>query len=203
MPSPSLAVDWSEFDSQVTRLTSLANSLASLSPLHQKLAAEIIMVRLFFLAENSLQSVCTKLLCGAAYLDGRDPQRLANARSMSHALVLMQTQGRTKARGLSWGQSAEIRENLRFTLHPNDPALAAVVAHGTLLTDMRFVRNHIAHHNAGTRKNFHKLVRKHFGGLKPGLTIGAFLLRTSVGGIPLLRHYLASSRVFLKGLVRT
>lgn len=203
MPIPSLAVDRDEFHSQSIRLDSLLSSLSTLHIRHRKLVAEIVMIRLFLLVENTIQSVCAKLLCGATYLDGSQPQCLIKARSSFHAYELMRAHARPKPkRDLKWNKSTDIRDNLETTLAITDPIFITVVNFGVLLTDMRYVRNHIAHSNRNTRKNFRKLIQKHYGGVKNGMTPGVLLLTSSLGPPPLLKQYLLESRVLIKSLVR-
>lgn len=203
MPTPLLSVDWADFDAYVTRLASLVTSLSSLRLDHRKLVAEIILLHLFFLLENTMQSVCGKLLSGASYLDTSVPRRIVVARSSLHAYTLMQTHGRAKAKSwLSWSQASDIRENLKYTLRNTDPLFSNVAAHAALLTEMRFVRNHIAHNNDGTRRNFRKVLQRYYGGVKRGVTPGGLLLTPALGAPPLLQRYLVSSRVFIKSLVR-
>ena len=202
MPVPSLAVNWREVRHQTERLESLANSLTTLSPEHRKLAAEIILVRLFFLLENTVASVAAKLLIGASYLDGTSPDRLVAARSRQHANDLMKTHGREVGTKLGWNQSADIRGNLEFTLAPTDPFFGVIENNGTLFTDMRYLRNHVVHSNESTLKNFRKIVRKHYGGLRQGVSPGLILLTAKFGRRPLLDTYIISTRVMFKDLVR-
>ncbi len=203
MPAPSLAVDWRYFDSQVMRLNSLLGSLGALSIEHRKLVAEVVLIRLFLLIENTLESVCPKLICGANYLDASVPTRLARARSSDHAIELMRTHGRPRPKnGLSWNSSAEIRDNLGNTLDQRDPLFSHVISYAGLLTDLRYIRNHIAHKNAGTLKNFRKIVRRMYGGLKNGVTPGSLLLTPFFDDTPLLAQHLAASRLFIRTVLR-
>ena len=203
MAAPSLAVDWRFADAEFARLVSLLTSISALPPAHRKLVAEIMMVRLFLLVENTIRSVFAKIHCNCNYLDGTAPRRLVAARSQTHAFDLMRTHGRAiPKKSLGWSQSSDIRDNALYTLDGTDPAFLVVTAHAAQLTDMRFVRNHIAHKNDGTRRNFHKLLRKHYGGIRRGVTCGSLLLTEFVPGAPvLLSQYLTSSRVFLKLLM--
>ena len=82
MPRHVLSTDWNRFTLETTRLEALVASLGDLSPRHRKLVGEIVMVRLFLLAENTVASVCTKLVCGARYLDGTSPRVVHGAASM-------------------------------------------------------------------------------------------------------------------------
>jgi hypothetical protein len=204
MAGPSLSVDWQRVDHELARLVSLLPSIPTLPAAHRKLVAEIMMVRLFLLVENTIQSVCGKLLCNCNYLDGSTPRRLVTARSLSMAFDLMRTHGRVlPKRFLGWNQSADIRDNLSNALDAADPAYLVVTANAALLTHMRYMRNHIAHKNEGTRRNFHKVMRSHYGAIRRGITSGTLLLTVFAPGAPsLIAQYLTASRVFLKLLVR-
>lgn len=203
MARPNLAVDWRDFDGEIKALAALMPSLQSLPIGHRKLVAEIVLIRLFLLLENTTRSVCCKLLCGANYMDGLTPLRNVNARSATHANTLMCTHGRAKPKRFAeWTQTSDIRDNLAFTMQGADPFFAHMLNYGTLWTDLRFARNHIAHRNEGTRQNFHKLLVKHYGGVKRGVSPGVLLLKPQPGGTVLLNTYLVSCRIFMKGLVR-
>jgi hypothetical protein len=161
------------------------------------------MVRFFLLAENTIASVGTKVLCGATYLDGVVPARLLPLKSMQGATQAMRTHGRTRPRHyLKWSNSKDIRDNLSMTLDLHDPLFTTVLRHASTLTEWRYVRNHIAHRNHGTRKDFQSVVRNYYGGLKQGVTPGLLLLTDAFGMPCLLERYIISSRVVVKDLVR-
>lgn len=161
------------------------------------------MVRLFLLVENTIASAAAKVLCGSSYLDATPPMRLVSPRSMTAADGLMRSHGRNKPKPyLSWSRSSEIRDNLSKTLDPADPFLAVVTKHGSLFTEMRYVRNHIAHANSRTLLNFRKVVSQYYGGLKRGVTPGLLLLTSALGPSCVLDRYIISSRVVVKDLLR-
>lgn len=129
--------------------------------------------------------------------------RLVNAQSRVHAYNLMKNYSRTKpSNRISWTQSPDIRDNLFHTLDHADPFFTTIANNGALMTDMRYVRNHVAHFNTGTRNNFRKLIKKHYGGLKQGVTPGLLLLTQRIGTRPLLITYILATRVLIKDLVR-
>ena len=203
MPKSSLSIDWRDFQTHSDRLQDLVNSLTPLSPLHRKVVAEIVMVRTFLLIENTIASVCAKLLCGADYLDGYVPRRLVSAASIPGARNLIRTHGRGKPKpNVSWTIPREIRDNLVYTLQPNDPLFLAISSHANTLTAMRYIRNHVVHKNRKSRDNFRKIVRMHYGGIKQGVTPGLLLLKDGFGGAPLIDQYLRQSRVLVRDFVR-
>jgi hypothetical protein len=161
------------------------------------------MVRLFLLTENAVASAGAKILCGARYIDATLPARLVTPRSIAAAITAMKSHGRAKSMNyLKWSKSKDIRDNLSKTLNPTDPFFAVVTRHGALLTEMRYVRNHIAHSNAGTRSNFRKVIRQYYGGVKQGVNPGVLLLTDAHGSPCILERYIVSSRVVVKELLR-
>ncbi len=203
MPKPNLSVDWSRFQDKSARLKALVSSLKPLSLNHRKLVAEIVMIRLFLLCENTVASICTKLLCGADYIDGSSPKRIVSASSKSNAETLMKKYKRKRPKlHLSWTRSKEIRDNLKNTLQSADPLFLVVRNHGSILTEMRYVRNHIAHNSKSSRSDFRKVVRSYYGGLKQGVTPGLLLLTDALASPPLVEKYLVFYRLLIKELVR-
>ena len=202
MARANLASDLSNFQNETRRLEDLIGSIERLSAAHRKIVAEIILIRLFLLAENTVESICLKLVCGAEYLDGSVPRRLVGAGSKAAAGTLIRQFGRTKARTkVSWGSSRDIRENLKHTMDPGDQVFGAIANYGGLLTEMRYVRNHVAHNNASTRGNFRKVVRNYYGGLRQGVSPGVLLLTRTWGMPVVLEKYLRHSRIMIKELV--
>ena len=101
-----------------------------------------------------------------------------------------------------WTTSKQIRGTLIWTLDPADPFFETVKIHAANLTEMRFVRNHIAHGSEGTRVNFRNVIRGHYGGLKRGLTPGVFLLSPPTGATTNLVRYLRYCRAAVRDIVR-
>jgi hypothetical protein len=115
----------------------------------------------------------------------------------------MKTYGRAQPKGhLRWTKSSDIRDNLSLTLDTADPFFAVCVRHGALLTEMRYVRNHIAHANAGTRTKFRTVITRYYGGVKQGVTPGLLLLTNAFGPDCLLNRYTTSTRVIVRETLR-
>ena len=55
------------------------------------------------------------------------------------------------------------------SLDPAEHCITVDRNFGTLFTDIRYLRNHIAHRNDGSRSNFRKLVRRYYGANVPDL----------------------------------
>ena len=106
---PTLRRDHDLFSLQSNKLLSLSRSLGLLPAQHQKLVAEIVLLRLFGLLENSLESICAKLCSGASYVDGTVPSVRAQQRSKSAAVHAMEVLGRSNPRRARWNDGADIR----------------------------------------------------------------------------------------------
>ena len=203
MPKPNISVDWRTFGLEASRLNHLVSSIDTLPAGHRKLVAEIVMIRLFLLLENNIASICAKLICGVDYLDGSTPVRLINVASIPSARSAMLTFGRKKQKSwLSWTRSRDIKDNLKFTMDSTDPVFTTVDKYGQLLSEMRHVRNRIAHKNRNTQENFRKVIRQHYGGVKQGVSPGVLLLTEALGPQRPMDRYIASCRILIKDLVR-
>lgn len=202
---PSLADDHTAFAKETARLTDILASTASLTPAHRKFIAEIALLRLAILVENSMRSVFCKLVCGATYIDGSAPILLAQQRNIPAAIAAMQNFNRPKLRySLPWNDGAEIRDNIRFLIDPADQCHQQLKNYATFLTEVRYLRNHIAHRNQNSRRNFVKLIRKYYGARVPGVTCGNLLVSPRVSPRrPLLVTYLITANVMMKDMVRT
>ncbi len=203
MPPVSLRASLDGFSAQTQALQNLVASLPQLSAMHQKLVAEIVLIRLCLLLENTLESACAKVLCGAQYLDSTSPQVLVTARSAAVAFSLMKKFGRSRPlTRLSWTRSKTIRKNMNKTLASGDALLACVSRYSNFFTEIRQVRNHIAHKSASSAVEFRKAVRRRYGALRHGMTPGFYLLHQGVSPLPKLAEYLITSRVLVRELLR-
>lgn len=166
--------------------------------------AEIALIRMCLSLDNAIEAICSKVVCGAQYLDATRPQLLVStARSASAALSLMRNYGRPKPLAhLSWTTSKAIRRNMNTTVAPSDPLFACVSRHGSFFAELRQVRNHVAHSSSSTAKEFRKAVKTRYGALRRGMTPGLFLLSTASAPRPKLEEYLIKSRVVIKELAR-
>lgn len=201
---PALQADHAAFRTETGRLTAILASTAVLAPAHRKFIAEIALLRLAILIENSMKSVFCKLTCGASYLDGSEPVVLARQRNVPAAISAMRNVGRAKTRSnLPWNDGSEIRENIRFVIDPSDRCHTDLITHASFLTDVRYIRNHIAHRNGGSRANFAKLIRRYYGARVPGVTCGNLLVSPRVSPArPLLETYIINANVMIKDIVR-
>ena len=116
----------------------------------------------------------------------------------------MQSLNRGKVRyNLPWNDGSEIRENIKFIVDPADQCHAELIKHAGFLTEIRWIRNHIAHRNDNSRANFVKLVRRYYGAKVPGVTCGNLLVSPRVSKPrTLLETHIITANVMMKDIVR-
>jgi hypothetical protein len=156
---PSVLPDYRLHDAETGRLLALCGTLNTLQAAHQKLVAEIVLLRLFSLFENAISSICLKLACGAKYVDCTEPRLLVRSRSVQNARTLCQTHGRRRPRyELKWSKCSEIKNNVSHLIDPNDNIIVVMDRNGSLIDELRRVRNRIAHNNAQSRRSYGDVV---------------------------------------------
>lgn len=98
---------------------------------------------------------------------------------------------------LSWNDGPSIRTGFEHIVDAGDHCIAVVRNFGSHFTEMRYIRNHIAH-----RANFRKLVRTYYGAAVPGITSGLLLLSPTVSTPPLIEVHIRKSRTLIKELLK-
>src|SRR5271166_5156596 len=120
---------------ETDRLLALLGTLASVAPIHRKLIAEIMLMRLSFLLENHLKLIFAKLSCGALYLDGSLPTLLLRHRSMAAALTSMKKLNRPRPRYPIWNDASEIRENVVHVINAGDHCISIMHTYAPFITE--------------------------------------------------------------------
>jgi len=199
---PSLVPDYRQYNAETFGLLTLCGSLSRLEPAVQKLVAEIIHLRLFSMFENLVSVVPAKLVAGAQFLDGSAPTLMARAKSTKGAEGLFHTHGRNTTKcQLRWSRASDIKDNVKYVIAATDNFVATVDQSGTLIDEVRRVRNRIAHNNSTSRTYYREVVKRHYGAYLNHVTPGTLLLTPRLSPC-LLDQYIRRLRVFAKYLVR-
>lgn len=199
---PKLEPDFRYYWDEAMRLQGLVDSMGSISPTYRKVVAEIVLLRLHYLLQNTIISVLVKLICRATYLDGSSPNLLVSARSREATLNAIASHRPRKRRGsLSWSKVAEIKNNVKYFLAPAEHALAVLDAHGVFVDELRRVRNRIAHNDTKARQNYQVVVKRYYGAKLNSVTPGTLLLSPRRRPV-LLEQYLVKCRILVRNLVK-
>jgi hypothetical protein len=197
-----LNVDYLACCNEITRLLTLQTNISSIAPTYRKIVAEIIIIRLFDILQDSISSIACKVICGANYQDGSTPILLGSARNMQAATFKMIHYGRRKPRPyLRWSKIQDIKENVRYLINPTDHFIRTLDNHGYLIEEMRRIRNRVAHNNTLTRNQYQEMVLRHYGAYLNAITPGTLLLSPRRKPM-LVLQYLEKSRILFKELVK-
>lgn len=202
MPSPSITRTHSSGIHQLSTLNSYLRDAIGLESKYQYLVGEVLMLRLFSILEQMFCEVAYKLACGALYRNNTPPLLLRRCKSIQDAHTSMTTFSRTQPLlYLRWTKASYINDNVRYIIDSNDPFLRNIRNHGSLINEMRIVRNHIAHRSASTKQAYDRLIRATYGGnLK--LPIGGFLMSTRRTNPSKISTYLTSTIVVLNDITQ-
>ena len=200
MPTPNLSVTVREATAAIARLENFRADSRTLSAMHQHLIAELLMLRLFAILEFSIENLACKLVAGATYLNGDPPNRLVLARSLQAARSAMETHDRINGKiTLRWTSSRDIRKSTSTVLCGTDPFLNNTSRHAHILTEMRKVRNYLAHKSASSRKGYREVLRSIYGANRL-VRVESFLTSPRRHSPTKIDQYLASTRVIISDL---
>ena len=197
---PSLHPDVIEALAIFDRLETMFREVGYLRPRHRQAVAELMLVRLAIALENYTKSVVSKICCGAIYVDNSAPILLARQRSTARAIDAMRSAGMQlgRVRRLRWTDGAVIRESLDTLVDPADPLFDRLRAHAATMTEVRHLRNHIAHKNRNSRDNFQKIVSRYYGVRLRHITPGVLLTTDKFGARTPLESVILRARTLVR-----
>lgn len=200
---PSLANEIKVVEYEIDRSLLLIQSLKELEATQRHYIAELIALRLFSLVETTIESSACKIVCGATYSDGSSPTlyRSRPTAGLERAREAMRKYDRIDDRRLRWSKVSEIRQNLEKLCPSAEHFVTTLSGHGDYISDLRKVRNHIAHGNSGTRSKFQHVVRKRYGASIPSLTPGKLLISSRFSPL-IVEEYCRKARVILKASLK-
>jgi hypothetical protein len=168
----------------------------------RKLLAELVMLRLFDEFQEAIEGVALRLACGAPYVDGTIPALLTTpARSISGARQLYETFERPKQANLRWSKTSFINDATKYVLDSSNAFNAVCNANALAISEMRAIRNRIAHSNAKSRAAFAQVVQRHYGATLNHVSPGMLLISTR-SSPTLLEQYLGACRAITKGCAK-
>lgn len=174
----------------------------SLDAKYQYMISEVIMLRLFSTLEATISEVAFKLACGALYQNGTAPRILRPCCSIQDAHATMLNHNRPRPLQYHrWTKASLVKESIEHVLDVTDTFFVNIQYHGTLINEMRIVRNHIAHKTTSTKNEYNQLLSRTYGG-NPRLTVGAFLTSTSRNPLANIDRYISTTRIILNDITK-
>jgi len=201
---PSVLVNHREFFAHADKLRALAVHVPAFATDYQMLLAEMIVIQAFYFFESAVEGIAAKLICGACYADGIMPVISHRGRSVDDALTKMRTVERTRPKGLlKWNKMSEINGNVRYIMAATEHFCMTCRGHAARINEIRIVRNHMAHGNAGTRREFESVVRRRLGAVPQRLPRpGVFVLREFTPGTILLVEYVVTLEAIIRDIAK-
>lgn len=182
-----------------TAALTLTTRLLSLESIPRRYVAEMIVIRIFALFEALVEDSACRLICGAKYCDGSAPslERSRPTQGFERARSAMRLFGRCDPHNLlRWNKASEIKRNLECLFPANEHFIEIIIRHGRFISDLRKVRNHIAHCNAGTRRKFEQVKVNYYGASVKSITPGRFLLSSRFSPI-VLEQFCRTTKILL------
>ena len=197
MPAPKLQITIRNSHQAIDKLMYFRSESESLEAKYQHFIAEMILLRLFSIFEDSVAEIAYKLASGAVYANGNQPTLTTQAGSMSGARGLFLTHGRTRpVQNLKWTKSKFIKESVQHVISNVDPFINSAQRNGNIINEMRKVRNSLAHNTTSAKADFKTVVRNAYGA-NVSITPGAFLSSTRRNTVCNLDRYLSSAKAIL------
>ncbi len=197
MPAPKLQVTIRNSHLQIDKLLRYRSESEDLDARYQHFIAEMIMLRLFSIFEDSVAEIAYKLVSGAVYVNGGSPTLTTQAGSINSARGLFLNHGRaTPVQNLKWTKSKYIRESVQHVISTSDPFIRSTQRNGNIIEEMRKVRNVLAHNTTSAKADFKTVVRVTYGA-NVNITPGAFLSSTRRTTKCNLDRYLSSTKAIL------
>lgn len=201
MPTPKLSITVRNASQAITKLERYRNDSLDLEAKYQQFIAEMIMLRLFSVLEDSVSEIAYKLASGSKYLNGCRPRLRVQAGSMSGSRGLFLSHGRTRPiQNLKWTKARFIRESVQHVISPMDPFIVAAQRNGATIDEMRKIRNVLAHNTKSAKSDYKAVVRMAYGA-NVKITPGAFLSTTRRNPVCKLNQYLTSTKIILADMV--
>lgn len=190
------------YNNQADKLFDLQSNLGSIPPSYRKLIAEITLLRISDLLQNSFESISCKVACGATYLDGTNPMLIHRCSSMANAISQMKILNRQKPKPLlRWSKVSDMNRNSQHIIDRHDNVTIVLTNHGGLIDEIRRVRNRVAHNNRRSRLEFQIVVARHYGAQLNHITPGSMLLSPRFNP-SLLDQLILKTKILIKALVK-
>jgi len=148
---------------------------------------ELSFLKLFISWEVFLEQTFVRFMCGARNSNGLPLQTFVNPISIEHAHRMI----RNRQRYVDWTVGNVVIERAKLFFQDGDPFYTAIGSSLSDLSEMKTIRNSIAHNSRETERAFRNLVRQKIGSNPKGMVVGRMLMTRIPPSNPdtLLEHY--------------
>lgn len=200
MAIPSISITLSNATKQISRLQGYKLSSESLEAKYQHFIAEMIMLRLFSIFEDSVAEIAYKLAAGAVYTNGSLPMLAIRAGRIIDSRGLFLNHGRVKpVQYLKWTKASYISDSVKYVIPTTEKFLVNASLNGSKIDEMRKVRNAVAHNTVSARSDYKIVVRATYGA-NVNIPVGAFLVSERRSPVCKINNYISSVRAILTAM---
>lgn len=196
MPLPSIAVTYNNTIRDIVILENYRRDSLNLEPKFQHFIAEIILLRLFSILENTLMETAQKIACQAPYRNGTVPTLMLICRSSIDANYQFANYNRTKPQNTKWTMARFVNDTIKKVIPPTEPYRVNINNHALTINELRVVRNHIAHRTSSTLNEYKGIINTVFGA-KLNIQPGAYLTSTKRLTSPKIDFYIRAVRIIV------
>lgn len=191
MPTPLLSITLRNANKAIDKLQGYKSGSETLDPKYQFFISEMIMLRLFSTFEDVVAEIAYKLAAGAMYLNGTAPTLSLQANNVNGSRGLFLNYGRARpVQNLKWTKAKYIRESVQHVIPQTELYILNAQQHGSIIDEMRKVRNVLAH-NSTTAKSDYKFVVRQLYGANINMIAGAFLASTRRNPVCNINRYIS------------
>lgn len=199
-----LSIDstYKESIKNIDKLIDYRNDSKNLESKYQYFIAEVIMLRLFGILEDTIRFTAFKLACNAKYRSAKVPSPNVICTSINDARDKYRTYNRSKElQNLNWSKVNHINKSIQHVLTTSEDFYININKYPNQLNEMRVIRNHIAHRSSSTYSEF-KQIKQNVFSANLNITIGAFLTSNKRLGYSKIDSYLTITKVIIDDITK-
>lgn len=200
MARPSITAVHSKAMANLSRINTFLQKGQSIPPSMRGFVAEILMLRLFSILEESVRETACRVACGVAYRNGTVATPIRRCANLTDAINQFKTYNRRQVlQNLRFTNFSQTRKSVINIIPNGEPFLAKLGLHSVDFDEMRKVRNHIAHRYRNTYLDYKQIIIHRYGAYIKQ-TPGVFLISTTRSPRSKIEEYYIKIKVIINDI---
>lgn len=197
MSRPSISAIYRKAMTSLARIDYCLKQSQSIPPVMRGFVAEILMLRLFNILEDSVRETACRVACGVAYRNGTVATPIRRCANLNDALHQFKTYNRTKPlANLLFTNVSHTNKSVQNVISDIESFRVNLSPYGANFEEMRKVRNHIAHRTKSTYSDYKQVIMQRYGAYIKQ-TPGVFLTSTARSSRPKIEEYYIAIKVII------
>lgn len=200
MVRPSITAVYNKAILSLSRIKKSMQESQSLPASMQGFVAEILMLRLFSILEESVRETACRVACGVAYRNGAIAAPIRRCNNLNDALNQFKTYNRRRPlQCLRFTNVSQTNDSVKYVISNREPFLVKLSLHSADFDEMRKVRNHIAHRYKNTYQDYKRIIIHRYGAYIRQ-TPGVFLISTARSTRSKIEEYYIKIKVIINDI---